>query len=456
MSTTITKARISELLTSYRGGDLSPVEVVESCMKKIEREEEKINAFISLADEQTLLAEARAAEDHYERRSARGPLLGIPIAVKDNIGTRGLKTTGGSKLYGTPVPDRDARSVELLREAGAIIIGKTNIGFGPRAQNLHFGDIRNPWNLEMSPGASSSGSAAAVAAGMVAASVGTDTGGSIRVPCAFCGVVGLKPSKGLVSTDGVIPTVSCPSLDHVGPVTRSVEDASLLLHVMREFQSKDASKFLALPEGVKGLRIGTPKRPTFWPIESDAGVERNFFESVDFLRELGADVSEIDLPRSDELRGAYRVISQAERASIYALEQADGHPGGEAYVSQARRGLSISAASYLRAQEMRKELSVVYDKAFRSLDALVTPTVSCVSMRSDGKDAENLEARDLIFFTSPFNLTGQPAISVPNGFSHSLPTGLQFVGSSGKDDAVLAIASSYERATPWSKRHPPD
>ena len=383
--------------------------------------------------------------------------------MKDNICTGRLKTTGGSRSYGGSIPNRDAHSVKLLRAAGAIIIGKTNIGFGPLAHNLHFGQIRNPWGLGASPGASSSGSAAAVAAQLVPASLGTDTGGSIRVPSGFCGVVGLKPSKGLVSTDGVVPTVSCPSLDQVGVIARSVEDASRVLHAMSGTDTKDPFTFLVprnhdpAAHDIKGARVGIPKPGTFWPQGTDHDVERNFFDAVDVLRELGASVSEIPLPRIEEVREKYKVIAEAERAAIYASEDPALHPGGEPYVSRAKRGMSISATSYLQAQGARKEFSRVYDRALQSLDALVTPAVLCVAPKSARSvSSARLETMDLTAFTSPFNLTGQPAISIPNGFGPGqLPTGFQLAGRFGRDDAVLAIAGSYERATVWHKRHPP-
>jgi aspartyl-tRNA(Asn)/glutamyl-tRNA(Gln) amidotransferase subunit A len=449
----ITRATITKLVAAYWKGDLSPVEAVEAYLKRIGREQKRLNAFISVADEDALLAKARAAEEEYGRGDVRRSLLGVPIAVKDNVMTRGLKTTGGSKSRRTPAANRDAHSVALLRAAGAIIIGKTNVGFGPGAANSHFGAIRNPWDLARSPGASSSGSAAAVAAGLAAASVGTDTGGSIRVPSAFCGVVGMKPSRWLVSTDGIVSTVSCPSLDHVGPVTRSVEDAFILLSAMGGLEGKNAPKFLR-GGSIKGSRIGIPKDAMSWPLDLDRGVQRNFLDSVAVLRSLGASVSQVELPRVDELRESYGIIAGAERASIYASERASSHPGGEAYVSRAKRGLSISASSYLRAKQKRKELSAVYDRVFQSLDVLITPTVPCIAMRSDEVDAQGAGTGDITVYTSPFNLTGQPAVTLPNGFSHGLPTGLQLAGRFGRDQELLEIAVGYESATTWHKEHP--
>ncbi|RJP14545.1 MAG: Asp-tRNA(Asn)/Glu-tRNA(Gln) amidotransferase subunit GatA [Candidatus Abyssobacteria bacterium SURF_5] len=448
---------ISELGPMIKSRKISPVELLRSVLHRIEKLEPRLKAYITV-DHDAALQAARKAERQIKQNRYLGPLHGIPISLKDLYQTKGLRTSGGSKILQEWVPDEDATSVAKLREAGAVIAGKTNLhefAFGGTTQNPHFGGARNPYNLARIPGGSSGGSAAAVAAGMCIAATGSDTGGSIRTPSALCGIVGLKPTYGRVSLHGIIPLAW--SLDHIGPMTKCVRDAAVMLSAMAGYDPKDPSSACekvprferALKDDVKKLKIGI--EPAFCFNGADDEVEQAVRRALSLFERLGAKIVEVNLPNIELTSPIESVIITAEAAS-YHEENLRNRPldFGEDVRVLLEAGAAFTAVHYLKAQRIRSLIRKEFADAFRKIDVFALPaaavpapkigaqTVSIKGMETDAQMA-------LLRYTCPSNLTGLPAISIPCGMSgDGLPIGLQLVGKAFDEATLLRAAFAFE------------
>ena len=448
-----------------RRKEISPVDLVESALERIERLNPSVNAFLTILAE-SACREAKRTEKVF-RRGAKslGPLCGIPISLKDNFWTRGIRTTAGSKILERFVPDHDSEVVVRLARADAILLGKTNMhefAYGITNDNPHFGPVRNPWNRERITGGSSGGSAAAVALGMGFAATGTDTGGSIRIPSALCGVVGLKPTFGLVSVEGVVPLAV--SLDHAGPIARSVTDVCILLEAMAGKYPKGGP-----PPDYRKLRKNRPRRIRLgWPKEY-------FFERVDgevrgaidaaakCFKALGARIEEVSLPHLIESADAGTNIALAE-ATHYHESQGYFPARAAEYGDDVRRrleqGRDVRATDYLRAFEAKGRMEADFDEAFKRVDAIIAPTLAVAAPRLGDNDVfiagEKETVRSaLVRMNRPANVTGHPALSIPCGFTRDgLPIGLQMIGPRWSEARLLALALAYEDSTDWHNRRP--
>jgi len=427
---------IAELAAAYRAHRLSPVEVTRRCLERIERLDPELHAFLAVTAE-LACEQARAAEAELQRGFDRGPLHGVPIALKDLIDVAGLPTTGASAVLADRVATEDADVVRRLREAGAVILGKLNLhelAYGASGVVGHAPATRNPCSPAHVCGGSSSGSAAAVAAGMCFAALGTDTSGSIRIPAALCGVVGLKPSYGLVSTRGVVPLSS--SYDHVGPLARTVGDAALVLDAI-------AGRDHTIKHGIRGMRIGVPRSHFFEQLdpEVDAAVQR----ALATLVELGAELREVIVPLDDD-RTVFRAEAFAVHRQWVATTPERYQPET---LRRIRTGANISAADYIerhqQLERMRREATALFD----GIDLLATPAVPVPAPTFAELEAhpEALRSRELLLMrnTRPFSIWGTPALSVPCGTtSTGLPIGLQLAGPAGADAEVLRAGAAFE------------
>ncbi len=462
-------ASIEQVAALFARQKLSPVELLQMFLRRIERLNPQLNAYVSVTVEQAL-TRARRLEKEIRQRH-RGPLHGILVSLKDNIWTRGVRTTAGAKILSDFIPGEDATVVHRLRRAGAIVLGKTNLhefAYGVTTNNPHFGPTRNPWDTTRIPGGSSGGSAAAVAAGLCFASLGSDTGGSIRIPAALCGIVGLKPTFGRVSCHGVVPL--CPSFDHVGLLARTVADAAILLGGVAGHDRLDGTTARRLvPDYRSGLRrplrkfrLGRP-REYFWE-KLDAEVRRAVEAASLSFERCGAVVEEISLPHIAESVEPSTHIALAE--ARYFHESAGYFPARAAdYSEEVRKrlemGAKVRAVDYLKALEVRKVVQGDFEAAFARVDAILAPTAPIVAPRISeervriGSEEESVRSA-LLRLNRPANLTGLPAISVPCGFTPAgLPVGLQLIGRAFDEATLLRIACAYEQATEWHKQHPP-
>ena len=465
-------ATIEELAALLAKRKISPVELVELFLRRIEQDNPKLNAFLTVAAEQAIAA-ARLAEKNLLRPGSqrdRAMLLGIPVALKDNIGTRGIRTTAGSKILRNFIPSEDSTVARKLARAGGVLLGKTNLNefaYGITGANAHYGPVRNPWAHDRISGGSSAGSCAAIAAGLCAASVGTDTGGSIRVPSALCGIVGLKPTFGRVSVFGTIPL--SPSLDHVGPMARSVTDAAILLGLIAGRDPLDPTSSARPAEDFRGalrnplrkFSLGRP-REHYWE-KLDGEVRRATEAAVRDLEKRGAVVREVSFPHLKKSLDAATDISLAE--ALHVHEAAGYFPArAEEYGEEVRQridsGKEVPAVRYLAGFDVRKRLLAEFEAAFQNVDAIVAPTVPVpappIGAESVQIDGEPIGLRPaLVGACRPANLTGLPAISVPCGFTREgLPVGMQLVGRAFDEATLLRIAFSYEQANDWRGRHP--
>jgi aspartyl-tRNA(Asn)/glutamyl-tRNA(Gln) amidotransferase subunit A len=441
---------------ALRTGRVSPVELTEECLARIERFNARVNAFITVTAE---LARKQAGEAERELRSGiwRGPLHGIPIGLKDLIDTAGVLTTAGSRLYEKRVPAESAPVWLVLERAGAILLGKQNLhefAYGGSSMISAYGAVRNPWNPTAIAGGSSGGSAAAVALGMGYASIGTDTAGSVREPAALCGVVGLKPTYGRISAQGVVAL--SPSLDHVGPITRSVMDAAVMLEVISDLGSS-GSKMGAIVEEIekspRELRVGVPRSYFFEGLDSE--VERAVEVALEVVRGMVSEMCDVVLKPDPD-----RTLSSAESYAIHAKAIAESPELYQAEtVRRIRSGESISSekreAARLALQAARSDVQSV----FKEIDLLVTPTtpMAAPQIAELTEHPERLRPVELELLrnTRPFNVWGLPAVSVPCGFTRrGLPIGLQIAGAPGREDLVLQLAYAYEQATEWHQRRP--
>ncbi|HZT44203.1 MAG TPA: Asp-tRNA(Asn)/Glu-tRNA(Gln) amidotransferase subunit GatA [Chthonomonadaceae bacterium] len=479
--TTRTVHEVRELLDQ---GELSARELVAATLERIEAVESRVRAFLMLLPEQAL-AEAETIDARRAKGEALPPLAGIPIALKDNLCTEGVRTTCASKILHNFVPPYDATVVARLQAAGAIVIGKTNLdefAMGSSTENSGFHVTRNPWDLERVPGGSSGGSVAAVAAGEAFAALGSDTGGSIRQPAAYCGVVGLKPTYGRVSRYGLVAFAS--SLDQIGPITRDVRDCALLLNAIAGHDPRDSTStptpvpdFTAACRGeIRGLRIGLPKE--FFAQGVLPEVAAAVRAAAETLAELGDSVEECSLPYTEYGLAAYYILAPAEASSNlarydgvrYGLRSKElaGHIGlmektrDEGFGPEVKQRIMIGTyalsagyydAYYRRAQQVRTLIRRDFDRAFETFDVLLTPTAPSPAFRI-GEKADPLEMKFNDVCTLPANMAGLPAISLPCGFVNGLPVGLQFIARPFDEETLFCVATTYEQATEWHKQRP--
>ena len=449
-------------------------------LERIERSQPQLKAFITVTRERAL-EDARSSEQRFRKKSPRGPFDGIPIVLKDNIWTAGIRTTAGSKILADFVPDRDATIAARLRRAGVVLLGKTNMhefAYGVTTENPHFGTAHNPWELARSPGGSSGGSAAAVAAGLCVASVGTDTGGSIRIPSALCGIVGLKPTFGRVSCLGTVPLA--PSFDHVGPIARTANDAAILLDAIAGRDPADATT-LAQPAyrsagNIRDLAAELRRRPKKRPLL--LGLPREyFFNHVDpeiraaidaaarKFEKLGARVEEVSLTHVSEGDEPSTTIALAEATNVHRAAgwyPAHAENYGEDVRKRLELGAEIRAADFLAAKDTCRAVREDFDLALKNVDAILAPTTP-IAAPLIGEKLANIAGHEepvrgaLIRLNRPANLTGHPAISIPCGFTRAgLPIGLQIIGRMWDERSLLAIADFFESANSQVLRHPPN
>jgi aspartyl-tRNA(Asn)/glutamyl-tRNA(Gln) amidotransferase subunit A len=457
----------TELAAAVKRRRVSPVEVMDAVLARIERLNPTLGAYCLVAAE-SARKEAKAAERQLMRKGTRlGPLHGVPFSVKDTIVTKGVQTTFGSKLFESHVPEEEAPPVERLKAAGAILVGKTNTpAFGHLGvtHNLLFGATRSPWNLERTPGGSSGGAGAAVAAGMAPLALGTDGGGSIRIPASFSGIFGMKASFGRVP---VYPFSGAWSLSHVGPMTRSVRDAALALSVTAGPDERDLTSLPGEPVdfvkllrgGLKGLRVAWS--PTMGYAVVDREVLAVTEKAAGRFKEFGCRLERID-PGFADTREAWEVIFCGGIATRLAPSlpdrRADLDPG---LIRIIEESLRWPTTKYVQAWFDRLQFWDQVRKFFVKYDLLLTPTVACppfgVGMEGPGTiDGKPVSTYEWIPFTFPFNMTGQPACTVPCGFTKAgLPIGLQIVGRRFDDATVLRAAASFEQAHPWAETRPP-
>ncbi len=459
MSDAIAYATIRELGARYRKRELSPVEVARALLARIEKLDPALHAFVTLTPDRAL-ADARAAEDALRRGDER-PLLGIPVGHKDIYLTKGIRTTGGSALFADWVPDSDSTVGRRWQDAGTVLLGKLithEFAFGLQFPGHRFQPARNPWNLEHIPGGSSSGSGAALAAGLLHGATGSDTGGSIRGPAAFCGITGLKPTYGRVSRAGVM-TLSW-TLDHTGPMARTVEDCTYLLQAIAGHDAADPASSTrpvddyvgALDGNVRGLRIGVPRNYFFEDADTDN--VRAFEDALGTLRKLGADVRDLQIPAFN-LSRSFMLIMLSE-AFAYHEQDLRLHPElyGEMLRERLLTGALVTGPEYVQAQRVRMQICADVAEVMKTVDVLATPTTP-----KTAPTFKTMYDPELAFPRTnmpPFNLTGQPTLALPCGLSASgLPLSLQLSGRAFEEATVLRLGHAYQRATDWHTRRPP-
>ena len=476
---------IQQLRKKLVDGEVTSVELTRACLDRIKETDERINAFITVCDEQAL-----AAAEEADRRLAEGdaPLLtGIPFAVKDIFNTLDVRTTCGSKILDNYVSPYDATAVQKLRQQGAVIVGKLNMdefAMGSSNENSAAGPVRNPWDEDRVPGGSSGGSAAAVAARQVVATLGTDTGGSIRQPASHCGVVGLKPTYGRVSRYGVIAYAS--SLDQVGPVARTVEDCAIVLGAVAGYDPADSTSvdqpvpdyMENLAAGVKGKKIGLPKE--YFVDGLDPDVKKAVEQAIETYRELGAEIVEVSLPHTDYSVACYYLIATAEASSNLARydgvrfgvrkDEGEGLIGmyqrtrAAGFGDEVKRRIMLGTyalssgyydAYYLKAQKVRTLIRQDFLDAFKQVDLLLTPVAPTPAFKLGEMVDDPLQMYLSDIFTIPVNMAGTCAMSLPCGFSEQgLPIGLQLIGQPFAEAEILQAAYAFEQASDFGERSP--
>jgi aspartyl-tRNA(Asn)/glutamyl-tRNA(Gln) amidotransferase subunit A len=460
-----------------RKGGVSSREITESVFKRINEKEDAIHAFITVTPE-IALKQADLADKRFREKKRVSPLNGIPIAIKDNMCTQGIPTTCGSKILEKYIPPYDATTVAKVLQTGAVLIGKTNMdefAMGSSCENSAFGPTHNPLNLERVAGGSSGGSAAAIASGETVLAIGSDTGGSIRLPAAYCGVVGIKPTYGRVSRYGLISYAS--SLDQIGALGRSVEDCGLLLNAICGHDKMDTTSadikrpdFLrSLRQGVKGIKIGLPRE---YFIEGlDPHVKDQIMQAVALFNEMGAEIMDISLPHARYAISSYYLIATAEASSN--LARYDGVKYGfrsgeeiidlvnmyqetrsEGFGTEVKRRIMLGTyvlsagyydAYYLKAQEARALIKQDFDEAFKRVDCMITPVSPCLPFRLGEKMADPLQMYLVDIYTVSLNLSGLPGMSINCGTVDDLPVGLQIIGKAFDEEMVLRVGHAYEK-----------
>lgn len=475
-----------ELHEALKKKSISAKELVNAFYARIESVEKGVRAYNTLTQKEAL-AQADRIDHAIARGEAIGPLAGIPIALKDNLCTEGIRTTCSSKILDGYRPPYDATVVSRLKGAGAVFLGKTNMdefAMGSSTENSAFEKTKNPWDLSRIPGGSSGGSAAAVAASEAAAALGSDTGGSIRQPAACCGVVGLKPTYGRVSRYGLVAFAS--SLDQIGPLTKDVTDTATLMNVIGGYDPCDSTSAdlpmpdltRALARDVRGVRLGVPKE--YFIEGMDPEVEAAITQAIETLKKLGAEVKEISLPHTEYAVATYYILATAEASSNlarydgvrYGYRAPEGRDLLEMYMKTRAEGFgpevkrrimlgtyALSAgyydAYYKKAQQVRTLIKRDFDEAFKAVDVIITPTAPTPAFRFGEKTADPLQMYLSDIFTISVNLAGIPAISLPGGFSKGgLPIGLQILGRAFDEEGLLRIAYTFEQETEFHKRRP--
>jgi aspartyl-tRNA(Asn)/glutamyl-tRNA(Gln) amidotransferase subunit A len=462
-------ASIPEIARRYRQRKLSPVELTRFLLERIKKLNPHLNAFITVSEDLALQQAKRAewelvGQRGHKARRDRGLLHGMPLSLKDNIYTAEVRTTAGSRVLRDFVPLHDAPVVSALKEAGAVLLGKTNMhefAYGTTSNNPHYGAVRNPWDVSRIAGGSSGGSAAALAAGLCYSSIGTDTGGSIRIPSSLCGVVGLKPGLGRVSTDDVVPL--SPTLDFVGPLARNAEDAALLLEAIGVRGEGERRLRLGSVASSRSRRprLGVPKE--FFLEVLSPEVARGFQGALRVLQQHGARLKDVSLPLLPETEDAGNQIAWAEATHYH--QHAGWYPDhAEEYGEDVRKrlemGTKVPAVAYLQALELRDQFIAAFHVILREqeLDALVVPTTPITATRV-GEESVTIQGGNhatralLLRLNRPANLAGVPAISVPCGLTENgLPVGLQFIGAMTDELLLLELARNFERACPLGAR----
>ncbi len=465
---------VSQTLAAIQ--DSSAEEVVSQCIDRIEAS--KFNTFITVAKESAHEA-AGKMEGH------TGPLAGVPIAIKDNISTKGIQTTCASRILGGYIPPYDAHVIERLKDAGAVIVGKVNMdefAMGTSTETSHYGPTLNPWNTETVPGGSSGGSAATVAAGEVPLALGSDTGGSVRCPASFCGVVGLKPTYGVISRYGLISYAN--SLEQIGPIASNVADMTLLFNVIAGHDPRDSTSVpgekdytKALVDDVKGLTIGVPKE--YFGEGIDQVVEKSVWDGVHRLEDLGASWQEVEMPHTKYALAAYYVIAMSEASSNlarfdgmrYGLRLEKDHDWHTTYSEIRAQGFgeevkrrillgtyALSAGYmdkyYLKALKVRTLIKQDFERALKSTDVLIAPTMPTPAFKLGEKISDPLTLYMADVNTVPINLSGVPSISLPCGFSNGLPIGLQIMGKHFDEETIIRTAYTFEQNTDFHTKAP--
>jgi len=475
---------IAELSLGLKNKDFSSQELTQAFLTRVKKLDPELNTFITVTEE-IALASARAADDLLAKGEA-GPLTGIPIAQKDIFCTKGVRSSCGSKMLDNFISPYDATVVERFNQAGAVMLGKLNMdefAMGSSNETSFYGPVKNPWDTGTVPGGSSGGSASAVAARLVPGATGTDTGGSIRQPASFCGITGLKPTYGLVSRWGMIAFAS--SLDQAGPMARTAEDCALMLQAMAGFDPRDSTSVdqpvpdysATLGTSLEGLRIGLPKE--FFGEGLDPEIARLIHAAVDEYRKLGATVKEVSLPNMHLSGPAYYVVAPAECSSNLArldgvrygyrctepkdLKDLYMRSRGEGFGAEVKRRILIGTyalsagyydAYYLKAQKIRRLISEDFKRAYQEVDVIMGPTSPSVAFRFGEKSADPIAMYLSDIYTIAVNLAGLPGMSIPVGFSGSLPVGMQIIGNYFSESRLLNVAHRYQQVTEWHRRSP--
>jgi aspartyl-tRNA(Asn)/glutamyl-tRNA(Gln) amidotransferase subunit A len=481
------KLTLCELQRKFTAGEVSAKEIARAYFLRIGQVEPKVKAYVTMQKEQAM-SQAAAIDDSLKGWRKTQPMMAMPLAIKDNLCTEGVTTTCSSRMLQNFVPPYDATVIAKLRAQGYLLLGKTNLdefAMGSSTENSAFGPSRNPWNLQCVPGGSSGGSAAAVAADECVAALGSDTGGSIRQPAAFCGVVGLKPTYGRVSRYGLIAFAS--SLDQIGPITKDVADAALLLGLIAGHDPMDStSADVPVPDytkalkkkDLKKLKVGIPAE--FFAEGLDPEVEQAVRAAIEELKSLGGEIKEIQLPRTDAAVAVYYVIATAEASSNLArfdgvkfgLRSKDTKDLLELYTKTRQEGFgpevkrrimlgtyALSSgyydAYYGKAQAVRTLIRQDFDAAFKEVDLIVTPVTPTPAFKLGEKNEDPLQMYLSDIFTISVNLAGLPAIALPCGYSNAgLPIGMQLIGRAFQEDTLLRAAHAYEQATQWRTKRP--
>jgi aspartyl-tRNA(Asn)/glutamyl-tRNA(Gln) amidotransferase subunit A len=451
----LTSLNLHEAAKLVKTRQISPVELAQAHLARIAQLDPRLNCFITITPE-IALQQAREAESEIGRGNYRGALHGIPLALKDLFETQGIRTTAGSTFFAEYIPETDAAVVQKLRQAGAVMLGKLNmheIALGVTNENPHYGDCCNPWDLKRMTGGSSGGNAAALAAGLCMGAMGSDTGGSIRIPASLCGVVGFKPTYGRVSLRGVIPLSW--NLDHAGPMARCVQDVAMLLQSMAGYDPQDAWSvdmpvwdYLSLPEqGIKGWRIGLAANDYFTDPEIvNSEVNEAVQLAAHVFEKLGAIVEEVSFPNAWEAAMVNGLMTPSDGAAFHHQRLAENPQGfGADVLKRLQAGAAYSSTEYILARRMQTILRCQFSEFFNEFDLLLTPTTPITAPERGAADPVD-RPRLLTRFTAPFNLTGLPALSVPCGWSsEKLPIGLQVVGRTWEEAKVLTAGWLYEQ-----------
>ena len=461
------KKDLSELSQIIKKKEASPLEITEAFLDRIEKKNESLNAFVTLTAD-SAIDNAKKATESLVTNEQVGPLFGLPIAHKDLYNTKGVLTTGGSALLKDNYPDNDATVVAMLKEAGMVTLGKVNtheFAYGPTGEFSVFGPTRNPWNLDRVAGGSSSGSAAAVAGGLAPVATGSDTGGSIRMPAACCGLTGLKPTYGRVSRAGILPL--CWTMDHSGPLARSAIDCALILQACAGHDPKDAASAIepvpnysaSIESSIKGMRIGLPRRYFF--DKAQGQVIRNTEETIKFFKDAGAEIIDVDIEHIEHASAAAMAIYLSEATSYHNDSLGDKRQlFTEPVKGFLQLGDSILAKDYIFAQRYRTLLGESFNKCLNDVDVLLTPGINITApiLGSETVLVDNSEEdvfSTILNNTEPLDLTGLPAIVFPNGFGDDgLPTSVQIIGSAFDEAKILNIVNIFQRETNFHKLRP--